>query len=177
MRTPILLAAASFLVLACGGGDAASSDGAGSAALAAGDRNACHLLTHDEVTALVGRKIITADQSEAGDTWSTCDWEDESGTFAFGLTAYWSGGKGHWDTWRMAQGLAEGAWKQAEGVTLDSVVSQGPVSGIGDAAYFSELLPSLVLKGDVLFEIKMVFVPDAETKFRALANQLIAKAG
>jgi len=49
--------------------------------------------------------------------------------------------------------------------------------GLGDDAYFSELLPSLVLKGDVLFELKLVLVPDAGAKFRGLATRLIAKAG
>ena len=32
------------------------------------------------------------------------------------------------------------------------MVSQGPVGGLGDGAYFSELLPSLVLKGDTLLD-------------------------
>jgi len=55
------------------------------------------------------------------------------------------------------------------------VVKQGPVAGIGDAAFFSDLLPSLVLKGDVLFEMNLFFVPNAETKFAGLAQRLLAK--
>lgn len=144
-------------------------------AKAASDRNACHLLTHADVSALVGRKVVMADQTEADATFSTCDWEDEGGTFAFGLTAYWTGGKQQWETWRLAQGLGDAVTKRAEGVAASDVVKQGLVPGVGDAAYFSELLPSLVLKGDTLFEIKMSQVPKAGDKFKDLADRLIAK--
>lgn len=116
-----------------------------------------------------------ADQTEAGDTFSTCDWEDESGTFAFGLTVYWSGGKQQWDTWRLAQGLGDAATRSAEGVAASSVVKQGLVPGIGDAAFFSPALPSLVLKGDTLFEIKFSLAPKADAKFAGLAAKLLAK--
>jgi hypothetical protein len=75
----------------------------------------------------------------------------------------------------MAQGLGNAVMKQAEGVAIDSVVKQGVVAGIGDQAYFSELLPSLVLKGDVLFELKLALVPEAGAKFAGLAKKLIAK--
>jgi len=154
----------------------ATAPGAGKAsAKVATDRNACHLLTHEEVSALVERKVTMADQSEAGDTFSSCDWEDESGTFAFGLTAYWSGGKEQWETWRLAQRLGDAALKQAEGVEAGAVVKQGLVAGIGDRAFFSPVLPSLVLKGDTLFEIKFSLAPKADAKFAGLAAKLLAK--
>ena len=141
----------------------------------AADRNACHLLTHAEVSEIAGRKVLMADQVEAGDTFSTCDWEDEAGVSAFSLTVYWSGGKEQWETWRLAQGLGDAALKSAEGVSGSEVVKQGPVPGIGDAAYFSPLLPSLVLKGDTLFEIKFSLAPKADAKFAPLAAKLLAK--
>ena len=143
---------------------------------AATDRNACHLLTHDEVSALVERKVVMADQSEAGDHFSTCEWEDADGQLVFGLTAYWSGGKEQWETRRMAQGLADSVLKKTERVAGSDVVEQGLVPGIGDAAYFSEALPSLVLKGDTLFEMKLAPAPKAKAKFRDLALRLLAKA-
>jgi len=124
----------------------------------------------------VEHKVTMADQSEAGDNFSTCDWEDETGQFVFGLTAYWSGGKQQWQTWRTAQGLGDALLKQAEGVSGSGVVEQGLVPGLGDAAYFNEVLPSLVLKGDTLFELKLALVPKAKGKFRDLAGRLLAKA-
>ena len=116
-----------------------------------------------------------ADQVEAGDTFSTCDWEDEGGVSAFSLTVYWSGGKEQWETWRLAQGLGDAALKSAEGASGSDVVKQGLVPGIGDAAYFSPVLPSLVLKGDTLFEIKFSLAPKADAKFAPLAANLLAK--
>ena len=74
--------------------------------------DACHLLTHEEVSALAERKVTMADQTEAGDTFS----------------------------------------------------------------YFSELLPSLVLKDDTLFAVKLSLVPRADAKFAGLAAKLLAKA-
>ncbi len=178
-RVLVLAAIAGTLVAGCRR-DAPDSTAAGAApsrasAKAAQDRNACHLLTHAEVSALVERKVTMADQTEASDTFSSCDWEDESGTFAFGLTVYWSGGKEQWQTWRLAQGLGDAALKRAEGVESGAVVKQGLVPGIGDAAFFSPVLPSLVLKGDTLLEIKFSLAPKAETKFAGLAATLLAK--
>lgn len=160
----------------CGQGASGGEAGSPGAEAAAGqDRNACHLLTHEDVSALVGVPIVMADQTEAGDTWSTCEWQTGDGTTAVSLTAYWSGGKEQWETWRTAQGLGNRAMQRAEGVAIDSVVSQGLVPGIGDAAYFSELLPSLVLKDDVLFEVNLALVPSAQTKFAGLAGKLLSK--
>ena len=139
------------------------------------DLNACHLLSHQEVSALVERPITMRDQTEATPRYSTCEYSDSSGQFAFGLTVYWSGGKEEWETWRMAQGLGQQIFAKTEGVEVDSVVRQGPVSGLGDGAYFSELLPSLVLAGDVLVEMKMNFVQRAETRFRPLAQKLLSR--
>jgi hypothetical protein len=146
-----------------------------SAASGTKDQNACHLLDQNEVSALVEDKIVMRDQTEAGDTWSTCQWENEKGMPLFIMTVYWKGGKQEWDTWRTAQGAGNQILKQTEGVSADQVVKPGVVSGIGDGAYFNGLLPSLVLKGDVLFEMKLFSVPKAGTKFVGLANKLLTK--
>ena len=180
MKTQSLVVAAiaALVVAGCRGGSpgsSASGEAPERAPKAAPDRNACHLLTHEEVSALVEQKVTMADQTEAGDTFSTCDWEGADGTFAFGLTVYWSGGKQQWETWRLAQGLGDAALKRSEGVAASAVVKQGLVPGIGDAAYFSELLPSLVLKDDTLFEVKLSLVPKANAKFAGLAARLLAK--
>ena len=179
MKTRVLVAVAGLAVASCrGGAPEASSSGAvarGGPANAPTDRNACHLLTHDEVSEIAGRKVLMADQIEAGDTFSTCDWEDEAGVSAFSLTVYWSGGKEQWETWRLAQGMGDAALKSAEGASGSEVVKQGLVRGLGDAAYFSPVLPSLVLKGDTLFEIKFSLAAKADAKFAALAAKLLGK--
>ncbi len=170
-----LLALGCLIVLALAGcGAAAATSSAPSRAGAVNDQNACHLLSPEEVSALVEDKIVMIDQTEAGETWSTCEWQGEEETALFWLTVYWEDGREQWDAWRAGQALGNEALEQAEGVSADDVVKQGPVAGIGDAAYFSELLPSLVLQGDVLFEMNLFFVPNAETKFAGLARKLVA---
>ena len=180
-RLLVVAAIAGTLIAGCGHGPRESKAPGAAPSQAPGkaptDRNACHLLTHAEVSALVERKVVMADQTEADNTFSTCDWEDESGTFAFGLTVYWTGGRQQWETWRLAQGLGDAALERAEGIAASAVVRQGLVAGIGDAAYFSPVLPSLVLKSDTLFEIKFSLAPKAGAKFAELAAKLLAKLG
>jgi hypothetical protein len=72
---------------------------------------------------------------------------------------YWTGGKQGWETWR---------------IRSDSI-NQGLIAGLGDGAYFSELLPSLLLKNDTLVEMEMSMVPDPKRKFRGLAMALLSR--
>lgn len=138
------------------------------------DRNVCHLLGLDEVSELVEEKILMRDQTEADVTWSTCEWQTEEGRPAFYLTVTWEGGREAWEVWRTAQGLGNELFRASEGVAPGEVIAQGPVPGLGDAAWFSPLLPSLVLTGDTLFEINLSQTPRAAEKFPGLARKLVA---
>ncbi|HWP63104.1 MAG TPA: DUF3558 family protein, partial [Candidatus Binatia bacterium] len=139
------------------------------------DRHACQLLTHEEVSELVGEKIVLSVRTDSGETWSSCDWETAEGLALFSLTVYWSGGKEQWDAWKAAVNLGQQVFEQAEGVGPDDIIEQGPVAGIGDAAYFSTVLPSFVLKGDALLEMNLFFVEQAEAKFAGLAAKLLTR--
>ncbi len=186
VRTSVLPLSLIFVALLAAGCASAGGQGtsapaaktsapATSSASATKDQNACHVLEPEYVSALAGDKVALRNQTDAGDTWSTCQWENEKGAPLLMLTVYWSGGKQEWETWRGAQSLGNQALKQSEGVSADQVVKQGLVPGLGDGAYFSGLLPSLVLKGDTLFEMNLFFIPHAETKFVGLAQKLLAK--
>ena len=169
------------IAAACGGeartdAEATASDSARAAQGAATtERNACRLMTHEEVSALVGRRVTMADQMEAEPGYSKCKWDDSTGTVAFMVSAYWTGGKRQFDIWREARGLGNELFVKTEGVSTDSLVKQGPVRGVGDAAFFSDMFPSLLLKGDTMLELMMNLVPNAEAKFRPLAEQLLAR--
>jgi hypothetical protein len=157
----------------------AGYDGVGGAAHAQGRTgknayNACRLLTSPEINALTEKDVIMANVEEAAPERSICLWEDATG-LAFKLTVYWTGGKQGWETWRAAQGMGNAALEKAEGVAPDSIIKQGLVPGLGDAAYFSELLPSLLLKGDALAEMEMSLVPHPAKKFRKLATTLLSR--
>jgi hypothetical protein len=136
--------------------------------------NACRLLTSPEINALTEKKVIMAEVVEAARERSICQWEDAAG-LAFKLTVYWVGGKQGWETWRAAQGMGGAVLSKSEGVHPDSVIQQGVVPGVGDAAYFSELLPSLLLKGDVLAEMELSLIPHPAKKFRKLATTLLPR--
>jgi hypothetical protein len=174
------------VLVACGGqspdGDTAARNSAAPAGAAPSpmsqspgqSRNACRLLTPDELKALEPSVVlgnVVAQEPE----FSECNWEDENGIVLLGLKVYWSGGRQQWEIWRRAQGLGERMFQRAEGIGLDSVVQQGLVPGLGDSAYFSPLLPSLLLKGDVLVEIMMPTVERPEAKFRPLATTLLGR--
>jgi hypothetical protein len=136
--------------------------------------NACRLLKQDELNVLTEKKVLLASVEEASPERSVCIWEDSAGP-VFKLTVYWTGGRQGWETWRASQKMGGAAISKAEGVHPDSVIKQGAVPGLGDAAYFSELLPSLLLKKDTLFEMEMSLVPHPERKFRGLATALLSR--
>jgi hypothetical protein len=136
--------------------------------------NACRLLKSEELDALTEKKVLMASVEEAGPERSICQWEDSAG-LVFKLTVYWTGGKQGWQTWRTAQGLGDATLSKEEGVHPDSIIKQGLVPGLSDAAYFSELLPSLLLKNDTLAEMEMSLVPHPEKKFRQFATILLSR--
>jgi hypothetical protein len=117
------------------------------------EHHVCRLLTPDEVKALLEPTIVLANVIEEGPVRNAS-------------TAALKAGD------KMLAG--------SEGVGIDSlakagVVKAGPVQGLGDAAYFSDLLPSLVLKGDVLLELNMALLKKPESKFRPLVEKLLAR--
>ena len=68
----------------------------------------------------------------------------------------------------------------SEGVGIDSLakageIKAGPVEALGDRAYFSDVLPSLVLKGDVLLEMNLALLKDAGAKFRPLEKLILGR--
>lgn len=151
-----------------------------SVAGAQAERHVCRLLKAAEVQTLLGPSVALANVVEDEPERSTCQYEDKDGAPVFILTVYWKGGKNQWDASTAARGAGDRMLAGAEGVGIDSltkagIVKAGPVAGLGDAAYFSELLPSLVLKGDVLLELNMALLKEPEAKFRPLAQAVLSR--
>lgn len=138
------------------------------------DRNACDLLTVEEVSAAVGDAVVARETNrEAGR--SDCQWDGKDGVIRMGLVGYWTGGKEGWDIMAQSRGAAKDVIQKQEGVALDSVVKSGPVAGLGDKAFFSDLLPSLVLKDNVLLEFTMPLVKNPAAQFRPLAIKALSR--
>ena len=160
-----------FLALALAGAEAAPAQS---------QRHICRLLQADEVQTFLGPTVALANVVEDEPERSTCQYEDKDGSPVFILTAYWKGGKNQWSASSAARKAGDKMLTDAEGVGIDSlakagVVKAGPVQGLGDAAYFSEMLPSLVLKGDILLELNMALLKNPAAKFRPLAEKLLAR--
>lgn len=150
-----------------------------SSASAQGEHHVCRLLKPDEVKALIAPTIVLANVIEDGPERSICQYEDDDSPVLV-LTVYWKGGENQWNASTTALKAGDKMLASSEGVGIDSlakagVVKAGPVQGLGDAAYFSDLLPSLVLKGDVLLELNMALLKDPERKFRPLAEKLLGR--
>jgi len=166
-------------------GDDAASSGAGTdSGAAAGtastggrtgaDRNACDLLTIEEVSAAAGEPV-TAKEVHREPGRSDCQWEGKDGLLRMALVGYWTGGKEGWDILAGSLGAAKNILQKEEGVAVDSIVKSGPVVGLGDKASFSEVFPSLVLKDNVLLEFTMPLIPNLEAKFRPLATKALSR--
>lgn len=143
------------------------------------EHQVCRLLKPDEVKVLLDPTIVLANVLEEEPERSICQYEDDDSP-VFVLTVYWKGGKNQWNASTAAMKAADKMLASSEGVGIDSlakagVVKAGPVQGLGDAAYFSDVLPSLVLKGDVLLELNMALLKAPETKFRPLVEKLLAR--
>jgi len=175
--------------------DAAKSESAGQVAQTAttskqrtgADRNACDLLTVEEVSALVGVRVTVremtsvngppepATESNRVRGRSDCHWEDSEGQPRLIVVGYWTGGKEGWQILAASRSMARGIIQKQEDVALDSVVKAGPVFGLGDKAFFSPLLESLVLKDNILLEITTSLLPHPEAQFRPLAAKMLSR--
>lgn len=120
-------------------------------------RNACELLDTQEVGALIGESVRAERENLASADQSICAYSTGAGVSLLYVTAHWTGGREEWRN-RPLAGAAHRA-----------------VAGIGDAAYFGDLLPSAVLDGDVLLEFAMPLLPDEQASFRILAQKAVAR--
>jgi hypothetical protein len=146
---------------ACGKAPADSSSGASSSA--GGRGNACQLLDKDDMERLHGAAVTTLHNIEAEDR-TTCEVYDAATNQAFFyLEVMWKGGGEIAKTQGTARGIAAG-------VLGDSSVSLEPLTGASagakaaDSAYYSDVAPSWVLKGDVLLRFKMAGLTQDQRK-------------
>jgi hypothetical protein len=161
---------------ACGGSEGAPAPG-GDDRRSASVRDACALLSTDEVSALHdGATVVARGASDSQE--SVCEYVDPEGQLLYlGLTVTWQGGQELWRIQDMGTRIAAGLMAESpdDRPLVDSIVRPGPVEGIGDAARFSDFMPSSVLVGDTLVELLMPLLADAERRFRPLAGTIVAR--
>jgi len=152
-----------------------------------GYRNACDLVTVEEVSAAAGVRVTAKETSDADGTdqpaddtnrmasRSACWWEGPHEEPILMVKAHWTEGKNWWEIGLKARGMAESLIQNQEGVALDSVVKAGPVAGLGDKAIFGSVLGSMVLKDDVMLEIGMWYLPKPAAQFRPLVTKMLSR--
>lgn len=176
----LLLMASLFVgVSACGGEP--QPDGPGEAGdevtegTPAANRDACLLLTEAEVEAAVGQPVV-ARGGEKGATTTTCEWVVGDQPM-LQLDVTWTGGREEWQTWEAAFGIAANlmAESEADRPMVDSIVKPGAVEGLGDQAWFSDIMPSFVLREDVLLTFNMQLVPESRAQFVPLSRKALSR--
>ncbi|HZD70570.1 MAG TPA: hypothetical protein VFA45_17250 [Actinomycetes bacterium] len=140
----------------------------------AGD--ACALIRADEVAAIVGEPVTARPEGVLPNK-SSCMYENEATRMTwFGITVTWSGGRESWEIMQSGTALAvEIMGEEFSDVNVDSIVTPGPVPGLGDAAVFSDIMPSAILEGDVLIEMLVTFLPEPERHFVPLGRKALAR--
>ena len=181
-ETVPFLVMASCLALACAdeprradaSADAPAAEGSGDQNGSA-PRNACELLTAEEVMAVHGEPVEARTGEEDDPDQSSCvyavpgsEWE------VMWLTVTWRGGREGWNTQQAGRAIGT-RMMSAEGEAVDSLTRPDPLAGIGDDAYYGGILPSLVLKGDVLLEFMMPLLRDDRENFPALARTAVSR--
>jgi hypothetical protein len=185
LPTPMGILTCLVLVAACGGGDdPGAADQSSSPAKAAeqqnqakGGRDACGLITKEEITAIYGIPVTTK-SDVPHPIYATCDFSDpaQQGLFVFGLEVYWQGGR---DQWR-AEGLGTAGAKRMlehaeKDVDVGAILKQEALPGLGDQATFNPLLGGKVLKGDTMLTFKFGLLDDPDKHFRQLAEKALAR--
>lgn len=125
-------------------------------------RHICRLLKPAEIEPLIGVPVVLGNVVEEEADRATCQYEDANGAARFILSAHWTGGKAKWEAAR------------AE-LASDAKPPPGPVTGLGDGAWFSAQTPSLVLKGDILLVLSMNMLKNPQVRFRPLVEALLPR--
>jgi hypothetical protein len=154
-----VLPVAAFLLLACGGPPDASGVGAPAAAAAkasearqAQKQNACALVNREEIERIAGKKILMLHNIEDTDQ-TTCELYDDATKQALVyVKVYWKGGKEMVRAEQAAMSMAKQMLNSPD-TDIAELTGSGTVKGLADEAFYSDVMPSWVLKGDVLVQV------------------------
>jgi hypothetical protein len=139
--------------------------------------NACALFDRQDIEQITGTGLDAL--HDIVDTYeSTCELTAK-GTrepLIASLNVNWKGGKGRAEAEQAALGLARGVLNDGD-VDIEELTGSGDVKGLADKAYFSNVLPSWVLKDDVFMSFIMPTSNGEQTLagFRVVAKKALAR--
>lgn len=172
-----VLCVLALLAAGCSSGEAPPAEtgtAAPSAAPAAASRDACALITADEVSKILGSTATATSRSVSPER-SVCDYVTQSYE-AFTLEAIWRGGEEEIRTSRSAAKTAAGQAGGRQDEVVNDVMGLHKVEGLGDEAYFARRTMSFVRKGDVLLVFQTAGLNEpAREHWEALARAALAR--
>lgn len=164
IRRPAVIAArlpvAAFLLLGCSGLGADAGPAARPAAGAAqapaiqktGKQNACALVRIEDIERIAGQKISMLHDIEDTDQ-TTCELRDATTKQVLVyVKVYWKGGRELARAEEAGMSMAKQALNTPD-VDIAELTGSGKVRGLADKAFYSDVMPSWVLKGDVLVQV------------------------
>jgi hypothetical protein len=120
----------------------------------AGRGNACKLLDKEDMERLHGASVGMLHNIET-DNQTTCEVSDlATNQVFFYLEVFWNGGRDVAQAGGAASGIAAGVLGDRS-VNLEPLTGTAAGAKAADKAYYSDVTPSWVLKGDVLIRFKM----------------------
>lgn len=178
------LAVAACALLGCSGPAADAGSPAKAEAGAAqpsapqklGKQNACALVNRGEIEQIAGATLTLLHNIEDTDQ-TTCELSGEgSGQVLVYVKVYWKGGKERAEAEQAAMGLAK-KMLNAPDVDIAALTGSGDVKGLADQAFYSDVMPSWVLKGDVFIEVISPVWPRDKTSrtFMSVATSALPK--
>lgn len=167
----LIMCVVALVAAGCSKNDAppAETGAAAPAAAPAAVRDACSLITADEVSKILGSPA-TATSRSASPERSVCDYVTQSYE-SFTLEAIWAGAEEEIKTARSAAKVAAGQAGGRQDEVVNSVMGLTKVEGLGDEAYFARRTMAYVRKGDILLVIQTTGLNDpAREHWEALSR-------
>jgi hypothetical protein len=116
-------------------------------------QNACALVAREELEAIAGEKLELLHNIE-DETETVCELKSATSkmTLIF-VKVHWQGGKELARIDQAATGMAKQVVKNEENADIEALTGSGKMRGLADKAYYSNLMPSWFVKGDVMVEV------------------------
>ena len=184
LRWLVLATAAASVAIGCGqqtpasaGPEKTAQASPAGAAPAKGQakQNACALFDREDIEAIAGQPLTMLHDIQEEDQ-SACELSAKDGTTLLTVTVHWKGGKELARIWGAGLSMAKQALNDEE-VDIEELTGSDKVRGLADKAYYSDVMPSWVLKGDIMIEIIAPRFPGEQTKkaFLAVARKALSR--
>lgn len=126
-------------------------------------KNACRLVDLAQIEAIAKQKLGMLHNIEAEDH-TVCELSElKTNQTLVSVTVHWTGGKEMARINQAAMSMAKQMLNDDD-TDIEEITGSAKVRGLADKAYYSDLMPSWVLKGDVMIEIISPLFSHDQTK-------------